>query len=132
MIPQFPHCDSRVLHAPGECDYCDMHPEWQELREAWNIAFTGHDPEPRYEGDNPLPCPADYARPPGSPSDHRRWGGNKPTSARADEGWPEETFASIMLYGNAYLPVDSPEPEKVGPLRKIARELRTWWAVYGI
>lgn len=41
---QFPHCDTRVLHAPGECEYCDRRSEWQELREAWGIAYTGHPP----------------------------------------------------------------------------------------
>lgn len=40
-IKQFPHCDPRILHAPGECDVCDLHPEWQELREVWCINFTG-------------------------------------------------------------------------------------------
>lgn len=43
-IAQFPHCDSRILHAPGECEFCDRRSEWQELREAWGIAFTGHQP----------------------------------------------------------------------------------------
>lgn len=37
---QFPHCDSAVLHAPGHCEYCDDHPEWQTLRVAWRIPFT--------------------------------------------------------------------------------------------
>lgn len=44
-IVQFPHCDSRVLHAPGECEFCDRHPDWQELRKSWGIAFTGHQPQ---------------------------------------------------------------------------------------
>lgn len=68
---QFPHCDQRILHAPGECRYCDEHPEWQALRRAWGINFTGHD-EP---GTITL-CPADIARPAGSSNDHRLWGGN--------------------------------------------------------
>jgi hypothetical protein len=130
-IKQFPHCDQRVLHEPGECEYCDKHPAWQELREAWGIAFTGHQPRgnlpqcmrlmadtfPGYgpgvrcrqpqdhEGEchpypawDILPCPADYARPPGSDADHRRWAGNKPTTA--DGTWPGETAASRMLYGD--------------------------------
>jgi hypothetical protein len=42
---QFPHCDGRILHAPGVCTYCDMHPEWQELRLAWGINFTGEEHE---------------------------------------------------------------------------------------
>ena len=56
---QYPHCDSRILHSPGKCMYCDKHPEWQELRLAWHIAFTGDAPAEGW-----LPCPADHARPP--------------------------------------------------------------------
>jgi hypothetical protein len=95
MISQFPHCDSRILHAPGECEFCDDCAEWQELRKAWRIAFTGHAPE-----EGMLPCPADAARPPGSPGDHRRWGGNKPTSATGDPSWPQESSASVVMYGD--------------------------------
>lgn len=69
-IDQFPHCDSRVLHAPGECEYCDRHPEWQLLRMAWGIAFTGYEPETEK---NELPDPATVARP---LSIINRWGGN--------------------------------------------------------
>ena len=67
----FPHCDQRVLHAPGECQHCDMHPQWQELRQAWGICFTGYEPEAKE-----LPCPADFARPGGL---CQVWSGNKPT-----------------------------------------------------
>lgn len=115
-LSRFPHCDQRVLHAPGECEFCDMNPMWQELRKAWGIAFTGHAPQgslptcgremqetypgygsrdikclqPRdhagechpYPAWDILPCPADFARPPDSPGDHRRWPGNRP------EGYP--------------------------------------------
>lgn len=66
-IKQFPHCDQRILHAPGECAYCDGHPDWQALRVAWGIAFTGWTPE-----DTELPCPADHAR----GNSHSRWYGN--------------------------------------------------------
>lgn len=66
-----PHCDTRILHKPGECEYCDHYPDWQELRQMWSIAFTGHEPTA-----DQLPCPADHTRPPGSPSDHRQWYGN--------------------------------------------------------
>lgn len=69
--PQYPHCDTRVLHKPGDCEYCDRHPEWQLLRKRWGIAFTGEQPLA-----GQLPCPADFNRPPDSPSDHRRWYGN--------------------------------------------------------
>ena len=55
-ITQFPHCDPRILHAPGECKYCDAHPDWQELRAMWNINFTnGTDPDK-------FMCPANVAR----------------------------------------------------------------------
>ena len=66
-IGQFPHCDQRILHAPGDCEYCDKHPDWQALRVAWGICFTGWRPD----GDE-LPCPADYAR----GDNHTKWGGN--------------------------------------------------------
>jgi hypothetical protein len=87
----FPHCDPRILHAPTECPYCDKYDDWQELRRLWGIAFTGHEPT-----DDQLPCPADSARPPGSASDHRQWGGNRPggygspppeSAPSARQGW---------------------------------------------
>lgn len=66
-IKQFPHCDPRILHAPGECQFCDAHPIWQALRLAWGIAFTGYEPEGKE-----LPCPADHAR----GNHHTQWHGN--------------------------------------------------------
>jgi hypothetical protein len=66
-IGQYPHCDQRILHAPGECEYCDKHPEWQGLRLGWGIAFTGYEPE-----GNELPCPAMHAR----GATINSWGGN--------------------------------------------------------
>lgn len=81
-----PHCDPRILHAPGDCWACDLYPDWQALRVKWGIAFTGHQPEVvRQTADSQvipvnvrreLPCPADFNRPPDSPSDHRQWGPN--------------------------------------------------------
>lgn len=54
--PRFPHCDSNVLHAPGECVYCDGQPGLQALREELGINFTGqHDPDKE-------PCPAEVRR----------------------------------------------------------------------
>jgi hypothetical protein len=38
---QFPHCNMETLHAPGECQFCDKHPDWQQLRQHWGINFTG-------------------------------------------------------------------------------------------
>jgi len=68
-IKQFPHCDPRVLHAPEDnCEFCNMHGEWQELRKAWGIAFTGHsfdekgNPYLDEQGGVILPCPAQYNR----------------------------------------------------------------------
>jgi hypothetical protein len=63
----FPHCDQRILHAPNECEYCDKHSNWQYLRQARGIAFTGYEPE-----EKELPCPADYAR----GDTHKLWRGN--------------------------------------------------------
>lgn len=70
FVGQFPHCDQRILHAPGECAHCDIYPEWQDLREMWGIAFTGWEPE-----NKELPCPADYAR---GNYIHQLWPGNRP------------------------------------------------------
>lgn len=66
-VTQMPHCDPRVLHAPGECEYCDKHPDWQALRLAWGIAFTNWEPE-----EHELPCPANHARGQGV----NNWSGN--------------------------------------------------------
>jgi len=148
LIRQFPHCDPRILHAPGgACEYCDAHPDWQELRKAWGIAFTGSEqslrllanpdvsrctrPYPHIcEREGPcngwprswpqLPCPADMDRPPGASNDHRRWGGNKPTSARGDPAWPAETGASVMSYGD--MGGRAPWPNTL--VRRIRRWLR--------
>lgn len=128
-VGQFPHCDQRILHAPGECKYCDWAPEWQALRQAWGVAFTGSEQSLRLLA-NPevqpctrpyphlcevetagpcngwprtwptVPCPADAARPPTADNDHRRWGGNRPTSAMGDPSWPAESAASRMMYGD--------------------------------
>lgn len=79
-IEQYPHCDAAVLHAKGECDYCDLHPEWQELRETWGINFTGkNDPAKQ-------PCPSERNRPA-----HvvHRWHGNRPTNVPVDLEPPE-------------------------------------------
>lgn len=52
-----PHPDRGILHAAGECWYCDKYPQWQALRGLWGIAFTGHDPDP-----DQVPCPSDARR----------------------------------------------------------------------
>lgn len=90
-ITQFPHCDSKILHAPEDnCKHCNAHPEWQELRKYWGIAFTGHSDElVRYtdwEGHEVvktlIPCPSEWARPIGVIN---KWGGNVPFTPEAEE-----------------------------------------------
>lgn len=39
VLRRFPHADPKVLHAPGDCGYCDAKPIWQALRLAWNVPF---------------------------------------------------------------------------------------------
>lgn len=69
--PMYPHCDQRILHAPGECTFCDHNPEWQVLRMAWGIAFTGYEPDA-----NELPDPATHAR---GLKNLEAWHGNRAT-----------------------------------------------------
>ncbi len=68
-IPQFPHCDAKVLHAPNICEFCDRHPDWQELRILWGIAFTGENLP------DLIPCPSERDRP---LNNINRWPGNRP------------------------------------------------------
>lgn len=95
-----PHCDQRVLHAPGECEYCDAYPTWQEARQMWGIAFTGHPPQ---EGE--LPCPSEVHR---DLDTINRWPGNRPTpTAVADatqEDWSVMTVSNSQL-GRPNIPV---------------------------
>lgn len=69
FLGTIPHCDQRILHAPGECEHCDERPEWQALRQLWGIAFTGYEP-----GGNELPDPATNIR---DFDVLNAWGGNK-------------------------------------------------------
>lgn len=73
MVAIFPHCDSQILHYPGECDTCDKYPQLQANRILDRINFTGH-----YD---PLlaSCPADLARPTQS---YNQWGGNTPKKGK--------------------------------------------------
>ncbi len=68
-----PHCDDKILHAPGECIYCDKYPKQQAKRIKQSINFTGHnDP-------NKSICPAEQVR----PLDRiERWGGNIPMTKK--------------------------------------------------
>lgn len=98
----FPHCDTRVLHAPAECEYCDKYDDWQELRRLWGIAFTGHEPQESGHSKE-LPCPADFNRPPDSPSDHRQWPGNTP------EGYAPLDIEALT---EAYIQTNPPKPRR--------------------
>lgn len=69
-----PHCDDRVLHAPGSCSYCDEYPLLQKARQVWGICFTD---DPRdVEGLDLMQCPAERRR---SAADIHRWPGNRPS-----------------------------------------------------
>lgn len=37
----YPHCNPRILHAPGHCEYCDRHPVLQQARVNLGVNFTG-------------------------------------------------------------------------------------------
>lgn len=71
-IKIFPHCDPRILHAPGECEFCDKHSDWQALRQIWGITFTGYEPEGKE-----LPDPATHIR---GFDNANAWCGNKAKS----------------------------------------------------
>ena len=71
-----PHCDSRVLHAPTECYYCDKYPEWQHYRIVAGISFTGQTPK---DNNFNTPCPSDQ---------HRGQGGAHVWSGNTPEGYP--------------------------------------------
>jgi hypothetical protein len=77
VIEQFPHCDAAILHAPGACDVCDAHPDWQQLRQTWSINFTGeNDP-------SKIPCPSTRRR---SLNDVHHWPNNRPKHAGDGQG----------------------------------------------
>jgi hypothetical protein len=65
----FPHCDELVLHAPGECKYCDDCPAAQQKRIKDGVNFTGH-----YDAAK-KPCPAEERR---DLKTINRWYGNRP------------------------------------------------------
>lgn len=63
-----PHCDSSILHAPGECEACDEYPDWQAFRTAQRISFTGQTDPDR------APCPSEHFRP---AETRDQWPGNR-------------------------------------------------------
>ena len=112
-VKQTPHCDAKVLHKQGSCQFCDAHPEWQELRQIWGIAFTGHsedtatayDHQTGEEYQKPLiPCPSEWDRP---VETIHNWHGNRPEPPEGMTGpsgpgacpegvpWPEKPKATL-------------------------------------
>jgi hypothetical protein len=86
LLKQFPHCDQSVLHAPKSCTYCDQHEDWQALRLAWGVNFTGEtDPEK-------MPCPSSLRR---SARMVHAWPGNRPTNVEVPLG-PRTAFEHIL------------------------------------
>jgi hypothetical protein len=59
-----------VLHKPGDCAYCDKHPDIQADRIAAHVRFTGEQEPADWR-----PCPSEVER----PADLiHRWPGNRP------------------------------------------------------
>lgn len=81
VLCEYPHCDQHLLHAPGECEYCDKYPFAQERRFVAGINFTGHD----WPGS--ISCPAERLRP---LSDINRWPGNTP------EGYQPPNYFAVL------------------------------------
>jgi hypothetical protein len=120
-----PHCDSRILHHPDDCAYCDR-PEWTKARETIGVEFTGRPTRLGF-----VSCEADASRPSGATNDHRRWAGNKPTSATGDPSWPFETAASQIFYGDKGGRAPWPIAERAWlratrPYRRLRMRLRGW------
>jgi hypothetical protein len=73
---KFPHCDALILHSPGTCQFCDLHPDWQALRSAQGIAFSD-DTDEIVQRHSLVPCPSTYRR---SAEIRDRWHGNVPAT----------------------------------------------------
>ncbi len=91
MSKTWPHCDPRVLHAPGTCEVCDEDPYLQEIRKVWSIAFSGEEAE-----ENQLPCPSTLFR---TENHINAWYGNRPVidHSQVEFEWPptEEEIATM-------------------------------------
>lgn len=67
-MPVAPHCDSLILHAPGECKFCDVYPSWQQGRMQGRVNFTNHHDSDLAE------CPSTWRR---DDETRDRWPGNR-------------------------------------------------------
>jgi hypothetical protein len=73
------HCDPAVLHAPGECEFCDKYgTDWQAYRQMAGINFTGH------HDDGKALCPSEYRR---SVQTINRWPGNRASKLDGTSQW---------------------------------------------
>jgi hypothetical protein len=72
-VPKYPHCDPRVLHSPGRCEFCDMYPEHQRARVVARVNFTG-EKVPGFRA-----CPSEMRR---TLENIERWPGNRPSPSR--------------------------------------------------
>lgn len=90
------HCDQRVLHSPGYCQYCDMYPEAQQKRVELGYDFTNDKPGTREHS-----CPAIQTR---GWDNLNGWGGNQPVGPGVPEDDQVELInmersSSIIFYG---------------------------------
>ncbi len=104
FLRSFPHCDQRILHAPHECGVCDLHPQWQALRQAWGIAFTGYTPDGKE-----LPDPATHAR----GEVVNAWPGNRVTPP--DGGWVSASINGKSLSKKELDKVNAKNLEDIDP-----------------
>jgi hypothetical protein len=70
-IAQAPHCDQRILHSRGVCEYCDRYPDRQAIRLANRILCTNEDPQDGWRA-----CPAIEVR---GKESCEYWPGNRPS-----------------------------------------------------
>lgn len=113
-LPQMPHCDSSILHKPGECQFCDMHPDWQQYREMARINFTGQADEGK------APCPSNWFRP---ASARDRWPGNVPAPA----GEPVPSYWEPLTDQETYAAARKPRYTPRRPPGRVRGWLRRTW-----
>lgn len=102
----FPHCDPRVLHAPGQCRICDEYaPKAQKDRVRRMINFTG-------ESTRGLqPCPSDQARGVGGA---HVWHGNTPKKPPIRAAEPPAGFTRRRYDPAASQPNEDQEDRSCG------------------
>jgi hypothetical protein len=122
-----PHCDARVLHAPGDCVFCDNYPQWQDYRILTGVKFTGQ--AVTYGDDWSTPCPSDFHR--GTGGAHV-WPGNTPEGyghnyellAEVDTQVENSKNSEKATGGKITLAPARPYRDFAA---RIARELSLWW-----